>query len=116
MKTDLLDVFNSTFVNYYENKVPMWANWNYKEDELQIKIAIPGFEKEDFDLSVSSGELFLKVKDEEAERERSYSVITKNWNTEYNLEKAKAKYKNGMLIISIPKEVKAKALKSIEIS
>ena len=111
---NFLDLFNSTFVNYYDFKVPMYANWNYKEDELRIKVAIPGYEKEDFTLSVYDNELRLKVKLEKGER--TYSIITRHWDAEYDLNKAKATYKNGILIISIPKDKKAKALKQIEIS
>jgi HSP20 family molecular chaperone IbpA len=113
---NFLDLFNSTFVNYYDNKVPMWSNWNYDKFGMQIKIAVPGYEKEAFDLSVNDDELQLKIED--GKRLRTYSVITRQWDTAYDLEKAKATYKNGMLIIDIPKEDQKKALpsKKIEIS
>jgi len=103
MKLDLA-LFNSMFPSYNDYRIPMWSS--YKEDNKQdvLEIAIPGFDKEDFILSVEGKELSLSIKTEE--RELHYSIMNNYFDYDHNLEAAKAEYKRGILKITIPKITK----------
>lgn len=94
-----LDLFMSTFPNYSDFKVPMWSSW--REDEAKenviLKIAVPGYDVEDFELFVEDDSLFLSIK---GKKTTSYWLLD---NKELNLEAATADYKAGVLKVKIPK-------------
>jgi HSP20 family molecular chaperone IbpA len=103
-----LMLFDKMFPNYYEYKTPMWSTWKEDEKVLKLEVAVPGYSKEDFTLYIEGGTLFLKIKDEK--KTLSYSIIDRFYLDLYKVEEAVAKYKNGILIITIPKEVKRVAI------
>ena len=86
-----------------------------REDGYDISIDMPGFEKKDINLTLNKG--YLKVeanreqKDEDKDsfirRERSYSC-SRSYFVGENIteEDVKAKYENGTLTLSIPKNEK----------
>jgi len=107
-----LNLFNSMFPNYYNGlQGPMWSKWKYEDDKIILNVAVPGFEKEDFNLSIEDGDLILRIQSEK--KNLIYSILDKFYSDSYELDKVKAVYKNGMLKITIPKT--AKKTKKIEI-
>jgi HSP20 family protein len=103
---------------------------NINEDDYQfnIEVAVPGLEKKDFKLDVNHNVLTISAEKEEkmeqenkryTRREFSYTSFNRSFTlpNSVNEEGIKASYKNGLLIISIPKkeEAKEKPPKQIEI-
>ena len=84
--------------------------------ELEIKYDIPGVEKDALDLKVDSekrdiyikGERTIKTNDSEQQQtyNRSFSV-----GREYDLNKVKFVYKNGVLELSVPRRKKEEYIK-----
>jgi len=106
---------------------------NIKENtnEFMIEVAAPGMKKENFKVDYENGRLTIssefKNEKEEKEgetvtrREFSYQSFQRSFNvTEdvVNAEKISANYKDGILLITLPKreEVKPKPPKQIKIS
>lgn len=106
---------------------------NIKENtnEYMIEVAAPGMKKENFKVDYENGRLTIssefKNEKEEKEgetvtrREFSYQSFQRSFNvTEdvVNSEKISANYKDGILLITLPKreEVKPKPPKQIKIS
>lgn len=94
--------FYSLFPNYDMCRIPMWENVKETDDKLILKIAIPGFAKEDLDVYVEGDNLFLKVVKDD--KKCSYSIFTRFSGENYLFEKAKAEYISGILKVVIPKE------------
>jgi len=94
-----------------------------KKDKLVAKVELPGVDKKDVKLSLNDSNLTIQgemKKDEETEkedyyyRERSYGNYSRTISlpTEVDKDNIKAKFKNGILEISMPKkpEVKPKEI------
>jgi HSP20 family protein len=94
-----------------------------KQDSLVAKVELPGIEKKDVKLSLNDSNLTIQgelKKDEETKkedyyyRERAYGSYSRTISlpTEIDKEKIKAKFKNGILEITMPKkpEVKPKEI------
>ncbi len=94
-----------------------------KKDKLVAKVELPGVEKKDVKLSLNDSNLTIQgemKKDEETEkedyyyRERAYGNYSRTISlpTEVDKENIKAKFKNGILEITMPKkpEVKPKEI------
>jgi HSP20 family protein len=104
------NLFNSMFPDYYKYRIPMWNETKETEEEITIDVVIPGYEKEDFNIVAQDDMLLLKInKDGEF---MSYCIS----GYPYPLEKATAKYRNGILKITIPKSKKSKKELKIEVS
>jgi len=104
---------------------------NIKEnnDEFIVALAAPGMEKKDFNINLENDVLTIssekKVeksedKDNYSLREYNYQSFTRSFNVPKDMvdgDKIAAKYKNGELIIKVPKreEVKAKPPRLIEV-
>ncbi|MEG2070957.1 MAG: Hsp20/alpha crystallin family protein [Bacteroidales bacterium] len=90
------------------------------EKEFSIEVAAPGYNKEDFKISVDNNILTIKADVEKGEeenkkryahREYFYSIFERNFTLPENIdtEHIEAKYKHGVLHIVLPKkEVKPK--------
>jgi len=99
-------------------------------DEFLIEVAAPGLDKKDFKVDVDNNVLSIssekEFKDEEKEdghymrREFSYASFSRSFSLPeaVDAEKIKAKHKDGILMIHIPKreEAKRKPPKQIDIS
>jgi HSP20 family protein len=92
--------------------------------EIKVKAEIPGMTEKDIDLTWHDGVLSIRgeKKDEKEEkkqnryyRECSYGSFCRNINIGTNVDwnKTKAKYKHGVLTVTLPKTETAK--KAIEI-
>lgn len=78
-----------------------------------MEVELPGLDKKDIGLSVKDGYLNISVQKSEKEqdekekylrRERSFSCSRSYYVGDINKEDIKAKYDNGILRVSIPKE------------
>lgn len=101
-----LSDFNFMFPNYYEFRTPMWSEWEEKGDELLLKVAVPGYEKEDFELFIEDSGLFLKINSGKKDQ-LLYSILGKI-TSGYELEGAVSEYRNGILKVTIPRIPKKK--------
>ena len=124
---DTDDFFNDRF---WLRKVGEPAlNIKEKENEYEIELAAPGFEKKDFEVSIDDGCLNISAKKSESKEEKdvnytrkefSYNSIERSLELPNTIidEKVKATYKNGILKFTLAKkeEVKKHKPKMIEIS
>jgi HSP20 family protein len=82
------------------------------EDAFVVEMAIPGFEKSDFDISVENDSLSIsaEVETEQADanyirREFGYSSFRRSFSLPESIQedKIKARYENGILHLNLPK-------------
>jgi HSP20 family protein len=104
-------------VNILENK-----------DNFKIQIAAPGFDKQNFVLSVDNNHVSIEAKREAAEekseekftrREFRYETFKRSYKLPetVNQDEITAVYENGILLVTLPKKETAKPqTKTIEIS
>ena len=137
-----LPSFSSWFDNFFENSLgtEFLSNFNtgitlpavnIKEtrDEFVLELAIPGMKKSDFTIDVENKILSIasevkhedeETKDHYTRREFGYSSFKRTFTLPDSVEsdKVKASYKDGILMITLPKreEAKQKPPKRIEIS
>ena len=109
------DGFSSPNIDLYDDK-----------EDLVVRAEIPGANEKDIDVSLEDGILSIKGerklenednKDSYYRIERSYGSFSRSFKrpVEVKTGDARARYKNGILEIRIPKEEKAKP-KKIEIN
>ena len=123
------DFFDDGFFSKRERNL-MKTDIREKKDKYLIDIDLPGFEKENINLSLNNGYLEIKAevnkeshKDEDEKyvhRERFYSTCSRSFYVGDNIEEKDidAEFKNGILKITIPKMEAKKELpqaKKIEI-
>ncbi len=127
MGEDLMDRLQSGFSST-QTTIPA-VNVREEEDEFEIQVAAPGMEKEDFNIDLDGNLLTIsseredEVKEGEGEfsrREFSYQSFSRTFTLPENTidsEKIKAKYKEGILRIKLPKleHVKGRGSRKIEI-
>ncbi|MDR1753679.1 MAG: Hsp20/alpha crystallin family protein [Eubacterium sp.] len=89
-----------------------------KGDKFVLEMEIPGFEKEDINLDIKDDYLIISAeKKSESEknekngsyirRERSYGAYRRSFDiSNVDFDKIGAEYKNGILIVSLPKKGK----------
>ncbi len=104
---------------------------NIKEDDnaFTVEVAVPGMEKKDFHIDLEDNILTIssekkvenkEEKDNYTRKEYSYQSFTRSFTLPKNVvdsDKIAAQYKNGELIIAIPKreEAKPKPARLIEV-
>ena len=114
---DLLeDAFNSLFspIRYEEKTTAMRTDIKETEKSYLMEIELAGFDKKDVALSFEKGYLTISAEKTETEeenqtylrRERLAKVSRSYYIGDVNKDKIKAKYKNGVLEIEIPKKEK----------
>jgi len=104
-------------------------NIKEKNDQFEIELAAPGYNKKDFEVTIDNGCLNISAKKEMSKEEKeedytrkefSYSSFERSLQLPENIadEKIKAKYDNGILKFNLAKKEVAKKLKPkvIEIS
>jgi HSP20 family protein len=95
------------------------------DDEVTVRASIPGVNPDDIDISVLGTTLTIKgEKSEDREekkgnyhlRERHYGAFQRSVNlpSQVNVDKAKAEFKDGVLILTLPK-IEAAKPKSIKV-
>ncbi len=90
-----------------------------KKDAIVLKAEIPGVDKKDISISISEDEITIQgeVKREEEVKEHDYYRCERAYGsfsrtiplpTTIDKEKAKATYKDGVLVVTLPKSEAAK--------
>jgi len=99
------------------------------EDSFEIEVAAPGMAKKDFKIELNNNILTISTENEDSEendkenytrKEFSYRSFLRSFRLPENKvdgNKINAKYKNGILLVSLPKkeEAKLKPVRMIEI-
>ena len=93
------------------------------DDDVVVKMALPGMKPEDVQISVTGDTLSIKgeTKEESNTKEKAYHIREQRWGsfervltlpTDVKSEKATAEFENGVLTITLPKaeEVKPKTI------
>lgn len=121
------DAFNDWFRPAYDHADSvMKTDIKETENGYEMEVEMPGFDKSDINVSLSDGYLTIAAnkneKSDEGEkknyirRERSFSAKRSFYVGDIDENQIKAKYENGVLNLTVPKEDQAKRLpKGIEI-
>ncbi len=95
------------------------------EDNFELSLAVPGFEKEDIKIDLEDNLLTIssekEVENENvnfSRKEFAYNSFSRSFTLPKTVEaeKIKADYKNGLLNVTIPKIEETKLKKAIKIS
>ena len=89
------------------------------ENDLIIRAELPGIDPKDIDISLNNGYLTIKgeKKQEKEEKDENYHLVERSYGSfsrsvqlpgEVQSEKIKASFKNGVLIVKIPKSKESK--------
>ena len=92
------------------------------EENILVKVEVPGIEPKDIDISISGDTLTIKgeKKSEKEEKGRNYHFMERSCGsfsrsvglpTSVKFEQVKAEYKKGILEITLPKSEKSKIKK-----
>ena len=112
------DMFNRDFSE--TNTTLPSVNIKETEDEFGVEVAVPGFNKNDFNIELNNNELTIssEKKDENEQkdgerytrREFSYQSFRRTFTLPNTVdgEKISAQYKDGVLHVNIPKREEAK--------
>ncbi len=104
------------------------ANVLETDDSFRIELATPGLSKKDFHLNVEKNKLTIKVEKETTKtdgetyrrKEFDYHKFSKSFTLSNKIEQTgiKASYKNGVLLVTLPKkeEAKEQPARTIDIS
>ena len=112
---DLFDAFDNFFAPaYYDRKNEMRANVKETEKGYDLSLAMPGFKKEEINVSLENGYLTVtgkkEVKEEGENAKYLRREIKETCERSFYVgdgvkgEDIKAKYENGILELFVPKE------------
>ena len=117
-----MDVWNDPFEDFFRpffyggmQAADMRTDIKETENGYEMQVDLPGFEKSDINVTLKHGYLTVNAKKENKEedkhnylrRERSYSCSRSYYvGDAVRDEDVKAKYENGILTLSVPKETK----------
>ena len=122
------DIFDDFFkpVFYGGHSHGMKTDIKKKENGYELSVDMPGFDKKDINIECKDGYLTVSVKKEEKQesdnknyirKERFYGEYTRTFYLgELDTDKIEAKFNNGTLHITVPKEEKQVNKRVIEIS
>lgn len=121
--------------NWFMNEAPAHGTFNdypsanilESDDDFKIEMRVPGYKKENIRLQVENGVLSISHRSDESDDNEAVKYVSRefqnrNFVRRFKLsdrlaaEKIEAKYENGILMISIPKQEEAKAKPVMEIS
>jgi len=115
------DVFNNFFDSNSINNFK--CDIYEKDDKYYIEMDVPGYTKEDTIIECDRGYLTIKISKKEDNEEESRNYIRRERNMtsfsrsfyvgDVETENIKATFKNGCLIIEVPKEEKQDTKKTI---
>ncbi len=114
------DFFEEAFEDFFKPVCFTKSSHNMKTDiketekAFEFEIDMPGFKKEEIEISLENGYLTVSAQKNDKEekdnknnyirRERSVSVSRSYYVDDVEKDKIKAKYENGILNIFVPKE------------
>ncbi len=111
---DLFDVFDDFFKPmFYENGRELKTNIKETEKEYELDLELPGYGKDEIKISLDDGYLTVsasKQKKEEDGKKFIRREISESTSRSYYVgtgvsrEQIKAKYNNGILSLTVPKE------------
>lgn len=125
------DIFEDNLFPVFSGKSLSTPAVNVREDEKNyiLELAVPGLEKKDLKIDMNEDILSItsemKKESEEGKngykrKEFSYSSFSRNFYIpeDVNRDKIEANYKDGVLLVSLPKqeEAKSKLSRVIEVS
>ena len=111
--TNMDKFFNSFYFSPTERLVPM--DVVERDESFELRIAIPGFTKDDIKVDVKAGTLLVEAKRADKDEEENYiykglssfefnrSFSDLDENLKVDMESISSKYRNGLLVISLPK-------------
>lgn len=125
MKSILEDFLNEDFFNVKSKFTPS-VNIKELESEFQIEVAAPGYKKDSFNIEIKENNLVISSKNETKKEDKNDKYHRREFYSssfersfylpeDVNADDIKASYTDGVLSISIPKKVKPKMSKMIEI-
>jgi len=121
------NLFDEAFENlfqpvFFDSNIGMGMKTDIKEldDKYEMAVEMPGFNKEDIQIKMEDGYITISASKEEKEedkksyirKERTISCNRSYYVGNVKEDTIKAKYDNGILDISIPKEVEEPAKES----
>jgi len=137
-------LYPAFFNNFFNRELMDWNNAGFSaenttlpavnilenDDQIQIEVAAPGMKKEDFKVDLENNRLTVSVEKEEeknesgekyARKEFCYSSFRRQFNVPVetiNGDQIQATYKDGILLLTLPKreELKPKPARAIEIN
>ena len=96
-----------------------------KDGKVFVEMEAPGYTKDDISLSIDKGELSVTFEKEDEKEEhkkylhrerKSYSKVTRTFYLgDINEEEIDASFKNGILVVSVPKKKEIETKKKISI-
>lgn len=111
--------------DFFKSEEKIKTDLYEKDGKLFVEMEAPGYSKEDIDISLDKGELTVTFSKENSEEEnkkylhrerRSYSKITRSFYlSDCNDEEVDASFRNGILIISCPKNKEIDTKRTINI-
>ena len=121
-QNDFLNVWSDPFEDFFKpffyggmQAADMRTDIKETEQNYEMQVDLPGFEKSDISVSLKNGYLTVEANKNEKEedkhaylrRERNYSCKRSYYVGEsIKEEDVKAKYENGILSLTVPKETK----------
>ena len=111
-------LFRDDFSSFTKDSVPV--NVKETKDAYQLEVIAPGFERDDFKLSLDknlltvSGERKSETKDEnekQVRKEYTFRAFKRSFTIDekIDVEKIDAKYVNGVLTLNLPRKAEVKA-------
>ncbi len=124
LRDEMESMFRSTFEPMIEKEsergelifsppVELWE----KEGDIHLKVQLPGIKKEDIDIEVSENSIKIKAETKEEKEETEKNIYRSEFRygrfmrtiplpEEVDCDEAEAKFKDGVLCISVPKTQK----------
>ena len=119
------EVFFNNFLDSMDNDKKMQCDIYEKDNNINIEMDIPGFNKEDINIEINKGNLVVTAeKNEDENEDKKYLRRERKFYGKYQRsfylgeideENIEASFENGILKISIPKKTEEEAKKLIEI-
>lgn len=119
------EVFFNNFLDSMDNDKKMQCDIYEKDNNINIEMDIPGFNKEDINIEINKGNLVVTAEKNEEENEgkkylrrerKFYGKYQRSFYLgEIDEENIEASFENGILKISIPKKTEEETKKLIEI-
>jgi HSP20 family protein len=126
LSEDMSSVFKS---NFNEGMTLPKVNIKESTESFEVQMAVPGFKKDSFNISLENEELLIsaeiednkeETKDEFTRKEFGYSSFRRSFVLPETVDgdKIKANYEDGILNVTLPKkeEAKPKPARTIKIS